>query len=248
MNRLTGESFSADVANKLKTYVYRLIDPRNGETFYVGKGKGNRVFAHIDAEQSLEGDELSNKIKRIREIRIAGFEVAHVIHRHGMESGTALEVEAALIDAYPGLTNIAGGMGGTDFGTMHAKDIIRRYSAEPAVFKHKALLINVSKSSQDRSLYDATRYAWKVSKAKAELAEVILAVIDGMIVGAYIADTWLEATVSNFPGLAWVGDVFGRYGFVGEDAPSDIQKLYVGKRVPDEYRKRGAANPIRYTW
>ena len=28
----------------------------------------------------------------------------------------------------------------------------------------------------------------------------------------------------------------------------DIKKLYVGKRVPDEYRKRGAANPIKYTW
>jgi hypothetical protein len=40
-------SFPREVAQKLKTYVYRLIDPRNGETFYVGKGQGNRVFAHI---------------------------------------------------------------------------------------------------------------------------------------------------------------------------------------------------------
>ena len=39
-----------------------------------------------------------------------------------------------------------------------------------------------------------------------------------------------------------------RLGFVGEEAPEDIKKLYVGKRVPDEYRKRGAANPIKYTW
>jgi hypothetical protein len=27
-----------------------------------------------------------------------------------------------------------------------------------------------------------------------------------------------------------------------------MKRLYVGKRVPDEYRKRGAANPIKYTW
>lgn len=40
------DGFPPDVARKLKTYVYRLIDPRNGETFYVGKGQGNRVFAH----------------------------------------------------------------------------------------------------------------------------------------------------------------------------------------------------------
>jgi len=64
------------VIEKLKTYVYRLVDPRDGETFYVGKGKGNRVFAHIHGEQGMEGDDLDNKMKRIRAIRIAGFEVA----------------------------------------------------------------------------------------------------------------------------------------------------------------------------
>ena len=42
MRQSESESFPADVARKLKTYVYRLIDPRNGETFYVGKGHGNR--------------------------------------------------------------------------------------------------------------------------------------------------------------------------------------------------------------
>lgn len=55
------ESFPTGVAIKLKTYVYRLIDPRNGETFYVGKGKGNRVFSHI--HERVEGDELDNKLK-----------------------------------------------------------------------------------------------------------------------------------------------------------------------------------------
>ena len=88
------DAFPPDVIPKLKTYVYRLIDPRNGETFYVGKGQGNRVFAHIRDELSQDGDELSDKLKRIREVRLAGFEVAHVIHRHGMDNATAFEVEA----------------------------------------------------------------------------------------------------------------------------------------------------------
>lgn len=79
------DAFPTGVAEKLKTYVYRLIDPRNGETFYVGKARGDRVFAHVRGEQKLEGDELDNKLKRIREIQLAGFEVAHVIHRHGMD-------------------------------------------------------------------------------------------------------------------------------------------------------------------
>ena len=239
------ESFPSDVKRKLMSYVYRLIDPRNGETFYVGKGRGNRVFAHIRAEKNLEGDALDNKLQRIREIRLAGFEVAHVIHRHGMDDKTASEVEASLIDAYPGLTNIVGGMSSSDYGTMHAKEIISRYSAKPAVFRHKALMINVNRSAAETSLYEATRYAWKINKYKAKKAEVILATRLGVIVGAFIAHRWLEAKASNFPGRE---SAPGRFGFEGEEAPDDMKKLYVGKRVPDEYRKPGAANPIKYTW
>src|SRR4051812_8041997 len=93
------ESFPPEVQQELKTYVYRLIDPRNGETFYVGKGQGNRVFAHIGEEANFEGDELDPKLERIRQIRLAGFDVAHVIHRHGMDDQTALDVEAAVMDA-----------------------------------------------------------------------------------------------------------------------------------------------------
>ena len=52
MKQPKSDSFPADVASWLKTYVYRLIDPRTGETFYVGKGQGNRVFSHIRAEQN----------------------------------------------------------------------------------------------------------------------------------------------------------------------------------------------------
>ncbi len=247
MSTREAESFPPEVAYKLKTYVYRLIDPRNGETFYVGKGKGNRVFAHIRGEEGLEDDEINNKLKRIRQIRLAGFEVAHVIHRHGMDEATAFEVEAALMDAYPGLANIAGGTGG-DYGAVHAQEIIRRYSAQPAVFQHKALLINVNRSAAERSLYEATRYAWKIDKRKAKQAEVILPTMQGLIVGAFIAHDWLEATAPNFPGRAEGDGVPGRFGFVGEEAPEDMKSLYVGKRVPDEYRKQGAANPIKYTW
>jgi hypothetical protein len=80
--------FPPGVAEKLQTYVYRLIDPRNGETFYVGKGQGNRVFAHI--REQVEQDDPNNKLKRIRDIHLAGFEVAHVIHRQAWMTGRRL--------------------------------------------------------------------------------------------------------------------------------------------------------------
>ncbi|MBI1827153.1 MAG: hypothetical protein HYR83_12305, partial [Planctomycetes bacterium] len=131
------------------------------------------------------------------------------------------------------------------YGAMHAKEIIRRYVAEPALFRHKALLISVNRSAAETSLYDATRYAWKISRSKAKKADVILATLQGLIVGAFVADDWLEATSANFSGR---DDVPGRFGFVGREASAEIKQLYVGKRVPDEFRKPGAANPIKYTW
>jgi hypothetical protein len=237
------DSFPPEVADKLQYYVYRLIDPRNGETFYIGKGKGNRVFAH--ARGDIETDSLSEKMTRIRSIRLAGLDVAHVIHRHGMSEKSAFEVEAALIDAYPGITNIMDGHGNSDFGTMHSSEIIKKYSAETAEFKHKALLISVNRSALDNSLYEATRYAWRLNIKKASEAEVILATVQGLIVGAFVAEKWIEANTVNFPGRETVD---GRYGFLGHEAPSELKQQYVGKRIPDEFRKKGASNPIKYTW
>ncbi len=235
--------FNSEVTERLKTYVYRLMDPRNGETFYVGKGNGDRVFAHI--RQKVDPNDPNNKLQRIHDINLAGFDVAHVIHRHGMDDKTAFEVVAALIDSYPGLTNVAGGVDSSDRGAMHAVEIVQLYGAEPAIFKHRVMLISVNRSALDQSLYEATRFAWKVSLPKANRAEVILPTIHGLIKGAFIAPKWVEATSENFPGRE-PGP--GRFGFVAEEAPDELKILYVGKRVPDEYRKRGSANPIRYSW
>jgi hypothetical protein len=180
----------------------------------VGKGLKDRVFSHTRAQVGLDGDELDNKIKRIHQIRNAGFEVAHVIHRHGLEEKVAVEVEAALIDAYPGLTNVAGGAGSGDFGAMHAQEIVHRYAAEPAVFQHKAILISVNRSAAETSLYDAVRFAWKISPKKAEKAEVVLATMQGLIKGAFLVDRWLPATSANFPGK---DENRERFGFIGRE-------------------------------
>ena len=254
------ESFPPEVCAKLKYYVYRLDDPRNGKTFYVGKGQNNRVFEHVRGElRSGDNDaDESNKMKRIREIREAGLEVGHIIHRHGMDEKTALEVEAALIDLLPEISNAVAGNDNNDHGKMHALEIIMRYAAETAVISHRAILINVARvddqvlqkiangSPDGQSLLlEAIRYAWKIDPARAKNAEVVLATQKGKIVGVFIADEWKEATTANFPGR---DPAPGRFGFEGKEAPEDMQKLYLRKRVPEEYLKPGAANPIKYTW
>jgi hypothetical protein len=112
-------------------------------------------------------------------------------------------------------------------------------------FKHKALMINVNRSNSTSSLYDAVRYAWKLNVSKAEQADVILATQLGIVIGVFVADKWLPATTDNFPEY---DAVEGRYGFIGKEAPESLKKQYLGKAVPSEFRKRGAANPIKYGW
>lgn len=108
------KAFTPDVQEQLQYYVYRLIDPRDGQTFYVGKGRGNRIFAHVAG--ALNGyweedeDDTSAKIQQIREIHQAGLSVIHVIQRFGLTENEAFEVEAALIDCFPGLTNLQKGI------------------------------------------------------------------------------------------------------------------------------------------
>ena len=147
------DNFPDGVAAQLKWYVYRLIDPRNGETFYVGKGQGDRVFAHAKG-QMPEGDEvLDSKLQRIKEIQSAGLEVSHVIHRHGISTqDRAYEVEAAVIDAYPGLTNKTRGHGARDYGSRHVEEIIDEYAGEefedqgtPITYFHWRLLLSAGR-------------------------------------------------------------------------------------------------------
>jgi uncharacterized protein len=236
--------FSDYVSSQLGTYVYRLIDPRTGETFYVGKGQGNRVFAHAAGKLDDVVDEPSEKLRWIREIIDAGFKVAHVIHRHGLDDATALEVEAALMDAYPGITNIQGGYGSAIRGVMHATEVIRLYEAKEAEFAHNIILINVNKSAGTRDLLDAVRYAWKISIPRAQKAQFVFAVQQGIIRGVYVADEWLPATEANLPGFPRVEP--SRVGFRGREAPQEIKDRYLYKRVPDRYRKKGARSAIRY--
>ena len=262
---MSRDSFPAGVAEQLKWYVYRLIDPRNGETFYVGKGKGNRIFAHANGDYTAtvgqdagppDAEDLEDaadlKMRRINEIKSTGLEVGHVVHRHGIEEqSVAYEVEAALKDAYPGLTNHAGSHDSGDFGSRHVEEIVAQYAAEEFVVEEPLILISINKTYGKYDTYDAVRGVWKINPERAGQYGLVLAQVGGVVVGAYrpVGD-WIPGTQKDFPGMLdedCVDPVTGkptRWGFKGESAEAGVWSQYVRKRVPEQYR--GSQNPFRY--
>lgn len=248
MNNFKIKEFPSEVIQELNYYVYRLIDPRNGDTFYIGKGQGNRIFEHLKCLISEDEDDdiLDLKYQRIREITKSGLDVIHIIHRHGLDSSTAFHVEAALLDAFPGTANKVGGHYSNEIGPMNAYEILMRYKAETAEIKHKILLININRTVNDREVYDAVRFAWKLDVERAKKAEYVLALEKGIIVGVFKPTQWNLARKQYFP--EFESHTNKRYGFIGEEAEKEIQELYLRKRIPEEFRKKGATNPIKYTY
>ena len=266
------DGFSDEVAKSIGNYVYRLIDPRNGETFYVGKGQGNRVFSHVNAanvddiskdkvhapdnQEEDQEDSKSLKMDRIRAIRNAKLEVIHIIHRHGIPDSAIYEVEAAVIDAFSGLTNIQGGHGSGARGPMSVQEIQNQYDLPPLFEEpnEKLVLININRI-EDRSNIDAilkqTQIAWRISKHRADQADYILAVQKGVVIGAFkmSPEKWVDVNHKNFPEqVAPDEDFNGRKGFHGSKAPDHIWEKFVGehgKRIEVSGMKH-IQNPIRY--
>lgn len=91
-------------------YVYFLIDPRNGEIFYVGKGVRDRLHSHFREHNSLSIRN-AHKHARIQAVLDEGYLPVAKIFEDGLKEGDALELEKVLIQRLKnhGLTNISNG-------------------------------------------------------------------------------------------------------------------------------------------
>ncbi len=240
------KSFSSGVAREIDHYVYRLIDPRNGQTFYVGRGQGDRVYAHANADLVLneETDPPTEKLEIIHEIRLAGLEPGHVVHRHGMSEETAKEVEAALIDAMRGLTNLATGEDSRKRGPATAEQLEERYAPPPMKPDphHRLIFIKTKEQTINRwgSVYEAVRCCWTIKCDKANRADYVLAIVDGTCVAVFEDCTWR-------PEGRTLDERKNKFGFVGRQVfVGDAFDRYVRKKLPDDYRKKGMAAPVLF--
>lgn len=233
---ITKESllFPQSVIEKLEYYVYFLRDPRSQEVFYIGKGKGNRVFEHVAC--ALADVAESEKLDRIRAIEKSGKSVEHFVLRHGLTERAAFEVEAAVIDfvGIPNLSNLQSGHYSTDFGIKTVEEVIAMYSAPPFETDEAVLLININKlfdrEMSETEIYDATRKSW-VAGARRNKAKYAVATYRGLTREVYLIKEWYQ-----------VGD---RWGFNGERA-DDATRASLRHKSVAGISKKGAANPIRY--
>ncbi len=239
-DQIRGQTFDEAVIRNLRSYVYLYIDPRNSQVFYVGKGVGHRLFAHLDDTSE------SVKTARIAEIRAAGLSPDIEILRYGLTDAEAALVEASCIEliGLENLTNKVRGIHSQSFGRINLPDLTTMLSAKPVEVKVKAILITINKLYSSKmsplELYEATRGIWKLGE-RCKAAEYAMAVYQGIVREVYRIDEWHDAGTSTYQTRdtsEFIGS--GRKEFSG-DVASDIRDAYVGGFVG-----KGGQNPIRY--
>ena len=104
---------------------------------------------------------------------------------------------------------------------------------------HRLLYVKVRPQTVvDRgSLYEAVRWAWKVNPTRAEAADWVVAVVGGVCRGVFEVHRWEPS-----------GRNPGRFEFHGTELSNDVARRYVGRLIPEEYRRPGMASPVLYGW
>jgi len=240
--------FDQKTIEQLGFYVYALFDSDSKFPFYIGKGKGKRVFNHVAC--ALDNETENDKYETIRKIYSAGKAVKHIILRHEMSSDEAFLVEASIIDflTYAGinLTNEVAGHHSSYSGLMTADEIIRKFNAPPLEsLEDPSIIININKTysrgTGDAGIYEATRTSWVIHKNRRNEVKYALSEFRGIIIEVFQINEWypVEGKDKN-------GKPKTRWAFNGCIAEDKIRNKYVNHSVA-HIKKPGAANPIRYT-
>ncbi len=231
------------VCEELKYYVYMYVDPRDGEPFYVGKGRSNRALSHLNDEAETE------KVKRIVELRKLGLQPVIEILRYGLEEDEAFLVESAAIDLI-GIDQLTNRVKGHHAARGLLRDIINELDAQEVEITHRVILINIRRlyryGMSPLELYDVTRGVWKVGPRR-ESAEYAFSVYAGIVRAVYSIAAWVKAgstmTARDYSEKDY--ELSERFEFVGKLATDHIQRKYLGKSVR-HYFAPGSQNPIKY--
>lgn len=235
-----------EVARHLGYYVYLYVDPRDGRPFYVGKGQGVRILAHLGAAGE------SRKARTMAELREQGLEPRLDVLAHGLpDEETALRIEAAAIDllGLDDLTNEVRGWRSIEMGRLPLSELMIYYAAEPVEVTDQALLIRINRLYRHGmsavELYEATRGVWRVGLRR-EGAKYALAVFEGVVRETYVIESWHPAASTAYSTRDTAEmSTEGRWEFTGRVAPDEVRDRYFGKSVA-AYFRRGQQSPVVY--
>lgn len=246
-------SLSVEFIDKVNYYVYVLVDSRDNTVFYVGKGHGNRVNAHV-AEAVAGKDECNpEKNAMIREILATpGGDVMPYIVRYGLTEEEAYCVEAVLIDFIKSgiqiqsdkLTNIMGGHHSDENGLQTLEELNEKLTTGPLDVENledSILSVTVNQRRKDGNLYEAVRGNWPAAQATAETVDYVVAEYGGVIIGVFKPQRWYQADPD--PNKTEKKRSWTR--FDGEEVTDpEILDRYLYKRLPA--KARGSQGSFRY--
>jgi len=84
-------------------YVYQLIDPRNNKPFYIGEGKGNRAWSHLEFKSGCNNPHKDRIIQKIHDL---GLEVIVEIVHNNLSKVESTRLEEILIEEI-GIDNLS---------------------------------------------------------------------------------------------------------------------------------------------
>jgi len=264
-------NFSEETKKGINYYVYRLVDPMTGQTFYVGKGHGDRVFDHIKAaadfydthinEFNLKKDdgnhakdkdpvaELADlkkrdpaKLKMIKEIESKGLEVIHIIQRYGLTEREAFEIEAAFIDFF-GLDLLTNEQKGrdSDRGMIWTDALEQKYMAQE--------FDDYPNTPNQQKFMIIKINDYSINLNNGDIYEAVRASWKINIERARKYPLVLAVRHGIVVGVykvnKWENTEDGyRARFIGEKAEEKIRNYFLTKRIPPKYRKH--QNPVSY--
>lgn len=230
LERLSLYKVTPTQADKLKNYVYMYYDSVTKEPFYIGRGKGKRIFNHVSASHNAD---LAERLAD------GSWEVDFLAF--GLDENEAKKVEATCIDLI-GIDNLLNRNRGTDsrtYGRIGALALMHSLDSEDLDhFPDNLIAVSIKDTykrygNDEQALYESTRGIWALNEEKADAAEYILGVVDSHVVYVMSVAACLAAGSTNY----FLRDDNGfadsnRYEFVGRTASEEIQARYLGKKLP----------------
>ena len=237
-------------------YVYCLINTSDDKTIFVGYGKENDCFDHLNLNENFinkikQAEEKENnydesfyQIGKIKELKKEKKNIEIIIHRFGLKKRSiAIEIAntaRSLLILDKKLQDVTDELSFTVSPEKIQQLILFKQTAPFARKSNKRIIfLNIPRSYfAGINIQTASEKAWHLKFSRAKRAEYVIPHVFGKILGVFQVR---NCTVST--------NYKSRVEFSLIDISQTTGRTYLGCQLPQNIRyKKGAQNPCRYTY